>query len=195
MDRLARYRESVGRPQRARWMIGAAVAGVVIVAVVVGLLVSGSGGGHSSAAEGTNHDTTGSGGPSTVSTDRPNGVVVADTSGHYGQSPSSGTCAHWSQRFVNHSDARVLRISFAPVGAVYTKGTKGRPGYRTWPAVTPPPAQLNVSLDPNRAAVQQFMICTSTAPPAPGVSLVISPPSILRWIWQDGISASGKLGG
>ena len=198
LQRLARYRESVGGSKWAKWIALALGVAVALLVVIVVLVVHGSGGGHSPAsAGGAKHDTTPGRGeaPSTLAADRPNGAVVADASGHYGQAPSNGTCARWTQRFVNHSDARVVRISFEPVGAMYTQGDKTKGDYRTWPAATPPAAQLNVSLEPSRAAVQQFMICTATAPPAPGTSLVITPPAILHWIWQDGISGSGKLHG
>ncbi len=129
--------------------------------------------------------------PSQPAANRPRGDLRADTSAHFGQSPSSGTCAHWSQRFINDSDERVVQISFAPAGALYTTGTKGRPGYRAWHAATPPAADLNVSIEPNgHAELVQFMICTSTPPPHGSTALVISLPRQLRWIWQDGASGS-----
>jgi hypothetical protein len=130
---------------------------------------------------------------STLATKRPSGTVIADTSSRSGQSPSSGTCAHWSQRFVNRSDTRVVRISFAPAGALYSSGTKGAPGYRTWPAETPPAADLSVSIPPGGAQALQLQTCTATAPPAGATSLVIQAPEQLRWEWQGGTTGSGKF--
>jgi hypothetical protein len=128
--------------------------------------------------------------PSQPVANRPNGDLTVDTSGHYGQSPSGGTCAHWSQLFQNQSDERVVQVTFAAAGALYTTGKRGEPGYRAWHAETPPKADLTVSIAPDQVELVQFMVCTSTPPPRGATSLEIAPPRRLEWLWQNGAPGS-----
>ncbi len=194
-------------------LIGGVV--VVVAAVVIGVVVAANGGsdGASSATKGagsgssaptgkssrtqpTKQSTrpgTGSTGPGTGTGGAPtkaSGAVHADTDAKYGQSPSNGTCAHWSERFVNNSTAKVVEITFAPGHAFYSRGKKGDTGYKEFPAKAPAPAVLNVAIAPNDAQAIQFMACTDTAPPAGTVALHIDTPSVLRWKWEDGATGT-----
>jgi len=192
-------------------LIGAGV--VVAAAVVIGVVAAANGGsdGASSTTNGSNSASTAANGKSshrgqtTQSTRRgtgstvpgtggaptkASGVVNADTDAKYGQSPSSGTCAHWSERFINNSTAKVVQITFAPGRASYSRGNKGDPGYKEFPAKAPAPAVLNVAIAPNDAQAIQFMACTDTAPPSGTVALHIAAPSVLRWKWEDGATGT-----
>ena len=156
-------------------LIGGAV--VVVAAVVIGVVAAANGGSDdtsstnkstsssskttkdkNSPTQSTTRSTrpgTGSTVPGTGSQGSPTkatGVVNADTATKYGQSPSSGTCAHWSERFINNSSAKVVQITFAPGRAFYSRGKKGTNGYKTFAAKAPAPAVLNVAIAPKGAA-------------------------------------------
>ena len=91
--------------------------------------------------------------------------MTVDTGSKFGQSPSSGTCAHWSERFINNSTVKVVQVTFAPETAFFSKGKKGSSDYVQTPAKAPEPATLNVSIAPQAAQSLQFMACTDTTPP------------------------------
>ena len=120
------------------------------------------------------------------------GTVTVDTGSKFGQSPSSGTCAHWSERFVNNSTVKVVQVTFAPETAFFSKGKKGSSDYVQTPAKAPAPATLNVSIAPKASQSLQFMACTDTAPPA-GSSLHIDNPAVLRWKWVDGATGTAPF--
>ncbi len=120
------------------------------------------------------------------------GVVTIDTSSKFGQSPSSGTCARWTERFINNSSVKVVQVTFAPETAYFSKGKQGTSDYVRTPAKAPEPATLNVSMDPKQSQTMQFMVCTDTAPPA-GSSLTIATPTVLRWKWADGATGTNPI--
>ena len=180
-----------------RWLFVAGGVVVIVAAVVVAVLVSGNNdSSHSSASSVTTTSRSGARSSSSTSTTGPlvtnRGGVTAATGANYGQAPSNGYCAHWTERFVNDSDVKVVHITFAPKSAGFTSGTAGEAGYRRWPAKTPSPTELNVSIATKQAQTIQFQSCTTTAPPN-GATLHIVAPATLQWTWADGARGRGKL--
>lgn len=157
---------------------------------------TGTGNSPTTGSAGGSGTTAAGGSPTTIGKDTPppkqRGVVTIDTSSKYGQSPSSGTCAHWSERFINNSSVKVVQVTFAPESAFFSKGKKGTGEYARTPAKAPEPATLNVAIDPKQSQALQFMVCTDTTPPA-GSSLNITTPAVLRWKWVDGATGTNPI--
>ena len=85
------------------------------------------------------------------------GVVNADTDAKYGQSPSSGTCAHWSERFINNSTAKVVQITFAPGQRLVLAGQQGRSRLQGLPGQGPRPRSAQRRHRAEHAEAIQFM--------------------------------------